>query len=45
MWYILGAAGRADRGAARRDALAKQMTTEQIAEAQKLAQKWKPKGK
>jgi TPR repeat protein len=45
MWYLLGATGGADRGAARKDALAKQMTPEQIAEAQKLAQEWKPKGK
>jgi uncharacterized protein len=45
MWYILGTTGGADRGAARKDALAKQMTPEQIAEAQKLAEEWKPKGK
>ncbi len=45
MWYILGTAGGADRGAARKDALIKQMTPEQIAEAQKLAREWKPKGK
>jgi uncharacterized protein len=45
MWYILGTTGGADRGSARKDALAKQMTPEQIAEAQKLAQEWKPKGK
>ncbi|MGH7216372.1 MAG: tetratricopeptide repeat protein [Nitrospiraceae bacterium] len=45
MWYILGTAGGADRGAARKDALTKQMTPEQIAEAQKLAQEWKPKSK
>jgi TPR repeat protein len=45
MWYILGTAGGAGRGAARKDALTKQMTPEQIAEAQKLAQEWKPKGK
>jgi len=45
MWYLLGATGGADRGAARKNALAKQMTPEQIAEAQKLAQEWKPKGK
>jgi TPR repeat protein len=45
MWYLLGATGGADRGAARRDALAKQMTPEQIVEAQKLAQEWKPKSK
>jgi len=45
MWYSLGAAGGANRGAARKDSLTKQMTPEQIAEAQKLAQEWKPKGK
>jgi uncharacterized protein len=45
MWYTLGTAGGAGRGAARKDALVKQMTPEQIAEAQKLAQEWKPKGK
>lgn len=45
MWYILGTTGGADRGFARRDALAKQMTPEQIAEAEKLAKEWRPKGK
>ena len=45
MWYSLGAANGAQRGAALRDALAKQMTPDQIAEAQKLAREWKPKGK
>lgn len=45
MWYILGTTGGADRGSARKDALAKQMTTEQIAEAEKLAKEWRPKGK
>ena len=45
MWYHLGAANGATRGAALRDALAKQMTPDQIAEAQQLAREWKPKGK
>jgi uncharacterized protein len=45
MWYHLGAANGATRGAALQDALAKQMTPDQIAEAQKLAREWKPKGK
>ncbi len=45
MWYTLGAANGAKRGAALRDALAKRMTPDQIAEAQQLAQEWKPKGK
>ena len=43
MWYNLGAAKGAKPGAALRDALAKQMTPDQIAEAQKLAREWKPK--
>ena len=41
MWFNLGAANGAKRGAALRDALAKQMTPDQIAEAQKLAREWK----
>jgi TPR repeat protein len=45
MWYNLGAANGAKLGAALRDALAKQMTPDQIAEAQKLAQDWRPKAK
>ena len=45
MWYSLGAAKGAKRGAALRDALAKQMSPDQIAEAQQLAREWKPKGK
>jgi hypothetical protein len=45
MWYNLGAANGATRGAALRDALAKQMTPEQIAEAQQLAREWKPKSR
>ena len=45
MWYILGAASGAHRGSARKNALAEQMTPEQIAEAEKLAQEWKLKGK
>ncbi len=45
MWYTL-AAVRGDRSAgALRDALATKMTSAQIAEAQKLAREWKPKGK
>jgi uncharacterized protein len=43
MWYSLGAAKGAKIGAAMRDALAKRMTSDQIAEAQKLAQEWKVK--
>jgi len=45
MWYSLGAASGAQRGVALRDALAKQMPLDQIAEARKRAQEWKPKGK
>ncbi len=45
MWYNLAVAqGYKDAGKWR-DSLAKQMTPEQIAEAQKLAREWKPKGK
>jgi len=45
MWYNLAAAqGQKDTGDLR-DSLAKKMTPAQIAEAQKLAREWKPKGK
>ena len=44
-WYNLAAAQGEQRAAEARDALAKQMTPDQIAEAQKLAREWKPKGK
>ena len=44
-WYSLGAANGVKAGAVLRDALAKRMTPDQIAEAQQLARKWKPKGK
>ena len=43
MWYNLAGAYGAKEWAERRDALAKQMTPDQIAEAQKLAREWKPK--
>jgi len=47
MWYNLAASGLTgdDREAAvkNRDLLAKTMTSEQIAEAQRLAREWKPK--
>ena len=45
MWYNLGTANGAKPGAVLRDALAKRMTPDQIAEAQQLAREWKPKGK
>ncbi len=41
-WYNLAATYGEKRGAEARDALAKQMTPAQIAEAQKLAREWKP---
>lgn len=45
MWYNLAAVGGEPRAAAARDALTKQMTTAQIAEAQRLAREWRPKRK
>jgi TPR repeat protein len=45
MWYNLSAAQGEERAAEARDALAKRMTPAQIAEAQRLAREWKPKGK
>jgi hypothetical protein len=44
-WYNLAAANGHGKAAEYRDALAKQMTPAQIAEAQKLAREWKPKEK
>ena len=41
-WYNLAAANGHGKAAEYRDALAKQMTPAQIAEAQKLAREWKP---
>jgi len=45
MWYNLAATRGQKIAKKNRDLLAKQMTPEQIAEAQKLAREWKPKGK
>jgi TPR repeat protein len=46
MWYSLGSAnGGVGAGTRLRDSLAKKMDPDQIAEAQKLAREWKPKGK
>ncbi len=45
MWYNLAAARGMKIAGKVRDLLAEQMTPEQIAKAQKLARKWKPKGK
>jgi uncharacterized protein len=42
MWYNLSAAQGEPRSADARDALAKQMTFAQIAEAQQLAREWRP---
>lgn len=42
MWYNLGIANGAKTGTLRRDALAKRMTPEQIAEALQLVREWKP---
>ena len=43
MWYNLSAARGEARSAEARDALAKQMTPVQIAEAQRLAREWRPR--
>lgn len=42
-WYNLAGAAGETRAATMRDDLAKKMTSAQIAEAQRLAQEWKPK--
>jgi len=42
MWYNLGTANGAKPGDLRRDALAKRMTPEQIAEALQLVREWRP---
>ena len=45
MWYNLSAARGEKRALASRNQLAKQMTPAQVAAAQQLARKWKPKPK
>jgi len=45
MWYKLGAAKGGTSGAIMRDELATRMTSDQLAEAKKLAREWKPKSK
>jgi len=45
MWYSLGAAKGGEAGARLREAIAKRMDPDQIAEAQRLAREWKPRGK
>jgi uncharacterized protein len=43
LWFNLAAASGFNKAARSRDKLARHMTPEQIAEAQKLAREWKPK--
>jgi hypothetical protein len=43
MWFELSAAQGDQTAVTDRDAAARRMTQEQIAEAQKLAREWKPK--
>ena len=43
MWFDLAASSGNETGRNNRNLLAKQMTPEQIAEAQRLAREWKPK--
>ena len=43
MWYKLGTAKGGMPGSIRRDDLATRMTSDQLAEAKKLAREWKPK--
>jgi TPR repeat protein len=43
MWCNLAASNGFDEAAKNRDLIAKEMTPEQIAEAQRLAREWKPK--
>jgi len=45
MWANLAASQGEDVAVKKRDALAKSMTPAQLAEAQRLAREWKPKGK
>ncbi len=42
MWWNLGAAGGDKQAATNRDAIAAKMTSDQIAQAQRLAREWKP---
>lgn len=45
MWFNLAAAQGSSDAEGSRDKLAKEMTPDQVAEAQRLASEWKPKGK
>jgi uncharacterized protein len=44
MWFSIAAAEGSELAGAFRDALTKEMTPTQIAQAQRLAREWKPKG-
>jgi hypothetical protein len=44
-WYILAGVNGLEIADTDRDAIEKQMTPSQIAEAQQLAREWEPKGK
>ena len=43
MWFKLAGASGEARGIEARDTVAREMTPEQIAEAQRRAREWKPK--
>ena len=43
MWYNLAAASGHEKAKRNRDILAKEMTRDQIAEAQRLSREWKPR--
>ncbi len=43
MWFNLAASGVGELAVKNRDSIAEKMTSEQIAEAQRLAREWKPK--
>jgi hypothetical protein len=43
MWFNLAGAGGIAEGIQDRDSIARSMTPEQVAEAQRLAREWKPK--
>ena len=45
MWANLAASTGSEKAGKNRDILARSMTPNQLAEAQKLAREWKPKGK
>jgi hypothetical protein len=45
MWYKFGTANGGTSGATMRDGLATRITSDQLAEAKKLAREWKSKSK